>query len=396
MEILYPYETECQIVNDNGVLRIDWDYAQEPGGGLTGGEFGYFAPRAAPRQYFFCSNLDIQPPPGFVVRIEPHPRFFTDDTGTIPCPMIAHLQSEWYPKELFLVFRASSPGQRQIFRKGEPYAQILVVPQHTHYELSSMTAEEVTRRRKLEREIQQARASLATHRWQNCDGSEMDNHYKILAAAYADEGVAGVEAAVRAAVQRHLQALPHDKPIAECLAQGGQLVNQQKYREAKELYTHILERQPQNAEALSQLGICLVCIGHIDLGVKLMAQAVALQPQIPRLHSSLGEILRLLGRFQEAEAAFRWSLQLQPNDPGIWSVLGLTLGQQGRHTEGIQACRAALAMGHAPPAAHCRLGWILAQQKQFGEARACYQTALNLDSQCKEASRALQELPPAE
>src|SRR5205807_2161456 len=135
-----------------------------------------------------------------------------------------------------------------------------------------------------------------------------------------------------------------------------QLVNERKYVQAKEVYEHVLDREPNSAEALSQIGICLVCLGHVSLGVETMARAVALQPQGAKHHSSLGEILRLLGRFQEAEAAFRGSLYLNPHDPGVLSAFGLTLAQQGRTLEGLVACRQAVVAGAAVPAVHFRLG----------------------------------------
>ncbi len=141
LELVYQHETVCNVVNDNGNLRFEWDWANEPGGGLTGGEFVPFAPRLAPKYYLFNTRLDIQAPPGQVIRSVPHPRFFTDTTGTVPQAMIGHVQTEWYPRLFFVVFRAPRPGRRHIFRKGEPYTQVLFVPQQRSYETISMQGE---------------------------------------------------------------------------------------------------------------------------------------------------------------------------------------------------------------------------------------------------------------
>jgi Flp pilus assembly protein TadD len=393
LELVYPYETECHVINDQGTVRIEFDYRNEPGGILMGGEFGYFSPRHAPKNYFFAPQIDIQTPPGYALRIEPHPRYFTDDTGTVPPALFAHLQSEWYPRLLFFAFRIPWPGQRHIFRQGEPYVQLLLVPRNLSYEITPMTPEEETQRRELDNAIKSSRSVLATNCRQDCDGTELDNHYKILAATYAEGGMAAVNEAVRAAVARQQQALPKEKTVPELLAVGAHLVKEQKYRDAKEIYLLALNREPKNAEALSQLGVCIVCMGHIELGVKTMVEAVALQPQMPKLHSSLGEVLRLLGRLPEAETEFRWSLHFNPHDAGVLSVLGLTLAQQGRLVEGLQTCRAALAMNGSVPAVHFRLGWIHAQQGQHREARAYYEAALSLNPAFAEARRALEALP---
>src|SRR5262249_3844267 len=147
LELVYPFETECQVVNDNGDVRFEWDFAREPGGVLTGGEFMHFAPRRATKYYLFNTRVDIQAPPGHVLRTEPHPRSFTDDIGTVPLAMIAHLQNEWYPRVLFVVFRAPRPGERHVFRKGEPYVQLLFVPQRVRYEPTPLSPEEEAARR---------------------------------------------------------------------------------------------------------------------------------------------------------------------------------------------------------------------------------------------------------
>jgi hypothetical protein len=134
LELTYPYEIECQVIHDHGTIRFDWDFTKEPDGGLTGGEFAAFAPRHASKYYLFNTRLDLLPPPGYVLRTEPHPRFFTDDSGTVAPALIGHVQNEWYPRLLYVVFPTPRPGQRHIFRKGEPFAQVLLVPQPVNYE----------------------------------------------------------------------------------------------------------------------------------------------------------------------------------------------------------------------------------------------------------------------
>ncbi len=396
LELLYPYDAECQVVNDHDGLRFDGDFSGDAGIAMPGGGFLALAlglaPNGSPRCYQFNTGLDVQTPPGQVVRIEPHPRFFTDDTETVPLAMIGHMTTPSSPGPLSVVFRAPEAGQRHIFRKGEPYAQIYFVPEQTSYTLTRMTAHEEGQRRQLAKAIETARFDIADNNWQNADGIQQDNHYKILARVFARDGLAGVEDAVLKGLQRHDMGLK-GKTIAECLALGSQLMNAHKRREASNLYSHVLTREPNNPEALNNLGICMACVGNIPAGLEMMERALALQPLVPKYHSSLGEILRLLGRFQEAEKHFRSYLQINPADVGIWSVLGLTLAQQGRAEEGLQACRVALTAGKPVPAAHFRMGMVLRQLGKHAEARSSFEAALTLDPQFADARRALNELP---
>ena len=193
LELQYPHATECHVINEGGVPRFSWDFLNEPGGSLKGGEFLFFSPVQNAKYYLFNTRLDILPPPGHVIRTEPHPRFFTDDLGTVPLPMIGHLQNEWYPRPLFVVFRVPRPGQRHIFRKGEPYAQLLFVPQEVKYEITKMSPEEQAAREAMTKQIQFARGSISTRQWYNSTNNEQDNHYKVLAAAFAKGGGPEVE-----------------------------------------------------------------------------------------------------------------------------------------------------------------------------------------------------------
>jgi Flp pilus assembly protein TadD len=393
LELLYPYDTPCQVLNDNGAIRFDWDFAKEPGAELTGGEFMAFAPRDAPRFYMFNTRIDIEPPPGHVLRTEPHPRFFTDDTGTVPLCMIGHLQNEWWPRRLFVVFRAPLPGQRHIFRKDEPYAQVLIVPQRVSYELAAMSGEKDAQRRELERKINALQHHIADNLWQNPTGAAFSNYYKVLGNAFAREGLAGVERVVEEASVRQGQSLPDQKTIPQCLDLAHQSIAAKRFNQAGEIYHHILSRDPDNAQAVRGLSIVMRLLGSPGRAIELMARAAALEPASPEVHGDLGEMLRLAGRYPEAEAAFRRSLELDPHNPGLLSALGLTLARQGRFDDGLRACHDALAMGWAAEGPHLRMGMIFALQGKYAQARASYQAALAANPAYAQAQSALRDLP---
>ena len=57
LEFVYPYETECHVIGENGTIRIDWDFTSEPGDALTGGEFRASAPYHASEYYLFNTRV---------------------------------------------------------------------------------------------------------------------------------------------------------------------------------------------------------------------------------------------------------------------------------------------------------------------------------------------------
>ena len=62
--------------------------------------------------------LDLKVGTEWAVRTEPHPRFYTDTTGTVPIAVPALLRTEWWPMISFIVFKAPMEGQAHISGRG--------------------------------------------------------------------------------------------------------------------------------------------------------------------------------------------------------------------------------------------------------------------------------------
>src|SRR5688572_32640765 len=98
-----------------------------------------------------------------VVRVEPHPRFYTDATGTCPCAVAGHIHTAFWPRIFFVVFKAPWPGQTHVFRKDEPYAQLLVVPRKVLYDARPMAEEQARARDRMSAIIAQCGEEVARH-----------------------------------------------------------------------------------------------------------------------------------------------------------------------------------------------------------------------------------------
>jgi Flp pilus assembly protein TadD len=380
LELLYPRQAEARVRNIEGDVRC------EGTGPVRGPLPGFYQLRA---------RLDLQPPTGHAIRLLPHPRYFTDGTGTVPLPLTSHMPAELCTTGAAIVFRAPGPGQEHWFRPGEPMAQIVFVPQPMRHDLMPMPQEEETPRRKLEGQIEGSKLDIADHIWRNAAGIPFNNHYKLLARAFARAGMAGVEEVVQQAVRTKEKLLAEARTVPQLMAIGVRRLHEQKYDQAREIFTHVLDLEPQNARAHSALGVCFDSMGNVKNALIALKEAVALQPGTVNFQLNLGEFLRRQGRLPEAEAVLRTALALAPTDTDIVCVLAVTVHQQGRSADALPLFRAAVAGSRPRPEAHLGLGTLLLANGERSEARACFEAALALAPDYKAARKALVDLGKA-
>lgn len=180
LELLYPFDEELRVTSVEGLVRLeaDWGEPDEPG--------AMWPPfRSFGEDYYSCQlGIDLQVPGGWAVRTEPHPRYFTDATNSTPLAVPALIRTEWWPMIFFGIFKAPPTGTTHIFRKGEPFMSIIVVPSEPALELSPMTVDQAAQREMRSRRLAQSRDDLgAESKWLSSTNTVFDGSYRNLARA---------------------------------------------------------------------------------------------------------------------------------------------------------------------------------------------------------------------
>jgi hypothetical protein len=194
LELVYPYRGDCTVHNEGGAIRFRGSLAAEMDDLGLPHPFGVFAAG----HYGMATALDLLPPPGYALRLEPHPRFFTDATGEVPLAVPGHLQRFW-PRQFFAVFRAPPVGGVHLFRPGEAYAQLLLVRPSERYSVVPMEPELAGERAREDQRITRFAYLLAKRVWRSDTGHWFDDKYKQLLRIFRGGG--------REAVGRQLQAV---------------------------------------------------------------------------------------------------------------------------------------------------------------------------------------------
>ena len=189
LELIYPFDNECRVTYDGKEMKFSGDFSSESkiweDGRRKSGSPPFMS--FAPGHYGFTSSLDLEPPEGYVTRLEPHSRYYSDETGTVPLAVAGHLQ-RWWPQVFFVVFKAPWPGQTHIFRKGEPYAKILLVPNKVEYDIIPFTNEEIIVRQRRDDIIHKFGTSIMKSTFKSDKGYPFNDKYRQLSKAYVKGG----------------------------------------------------------------------------------------------------------------------------------------------------------------------------------------------------------------
>ncbi len=175
VEVPYPFASELRVTTRGGELLFEDEAAPE-------GEAPPF--RSFGRDYFtYQIALDLKVAPEFAIKVETHPRFYTDTTNTVPIAVPAIIRA-WWPMIYFVVFKSPVEGQTHIFRPGEPMLLISFTPADDKPEIVPMPEEEAAERELQSRRIYASRSTLsADSQWTSSTDTVFDGTYRRLSGA---------------------------------------------------------------------------------------------------------------------------------------------------------------------------------------------------------------------
>jgi len=183
VEVFYPYERELRVTTKDGRLVFDADFQPDAIDGRMTPPVRTFGDL----YYTYQLLLDFKPEPGFAMKIEPHPRFYTDATYTTPIAVPALIRA-WWPMWYFIVFMAPPEGKTHVFRKDEPFAQFTMIPEECEFELVPMSEEEAAEREMQSRRIYDSRETLSKDsKWTSATDTIFDATYRRIYGAVKEE-----------------------------------------------------------------------------------------------------------------------------------------------------------------------------------------------------------------
>lgn len=189
IELFYPFDNELRVTKRDGQVVLESDWGPDPETGINWPPFRPFGED----YYSYQLLLDLMVPDDMAVRTEPHPRFYTSAADDVPIAVPALLRTSWWPIISFVIFKAPPEGRTHIFRRDEPFMQMLFVPAEPEFDLIPMDEEETAEREMRSRRIYASRDTLGKQsRWTSSTHTIFDGTYRqILRAARAKAKEAG-------------------------------------------------------------------------------------------------------------------------------------------------------------------------------------------------------------
>ena len=177
IELFYPYDNELRVGRRDGVVTLESDWGPDPCTGINWPPFRPFGEGYYTHQLL----LDMAVDEPMAVRVEPHPRYYTSGADDVPLAVPALLRTQWWPMISFVVFKAPPEGVTHVFRRGEPFIQLTVVPAEPDLDLQPMAPEEAEARELRSRRIHASRETLGQEtRWTSSTDTVFDGTYRNL------------------------------------------------------------------------------------------------------------------------------------------------------------------------------------------------------------------------
>lgn len=173
---------------------------------------------------------------------------------------------------------------------------------------------------------------------------------------------------------------------------AGVLREQGRQPEALDAVREALQRQPENAVAQCELGLCLEVARDVEGAERAFREALRLDSEQSIACIQLGTMLGRSGRTGQAIELFEAALVAHPNLAPLHNNLATAYFALGRHDRAEGHYRRALDLDATQFGAWFNLGRVLAEVGRKDEARTALQRALALRPGDAAAAKALAEL----
>lgn len=153
----------------------------------------------------------------------------------------------------------------------------------------------------------------------------------------------------------------------QLLRRAVDLLRAKELNKAELVLAAVLDRWPEQPDALHFLGVLAHQRGYSDAALEQIRRAIAIAPDTPGPWNNLGNVLVEMQRFEEATQAYEKCLALQPDFSDALNNLATIYRKRGEHAQSEALCRRVLAQQPELAQAWYNLSLTLLEQDRVEE-----------------------------
>jgi tetratricopeptide (TPR) repeat protein len=166
--------------------------------------------------------------------------------------------------------------------------------------------------------------------------------------------------------------------LEQCISKARNLRQQGMNKKAIDMYRQALQFDPENLEALNELGLTHIHIGEQDEAIVAFDLAIDIAPQDYRGYSNKAEALLTVGAFDEASAVAEAGLRQVPDNSELWTKKARALESLLNIKEAIDAYNESLKYDSCDPVVWKALALCLDAQEDWTAVARAYRIAAGL------------------
>jgi len=183
------------------------------------------------------------------------------------------------------------------------------------------------------------------------------------------------------------QQLGRDRPFLDAAGKGAAAYESGDYPAALAQYQAAIEKNPQDADSLSNLGQVLVKMNRPADAIPYLERAASLSPSEWTYQFNLARALGLASRLDESIQGYRRAQQLFPDDYVTTFNLALSLHKKGDEAAAVEQYQKAINLQPDDASFRKALGISFERLQKPTEAAAAYQEYLRLSPAAPDADK---------
>jgi len=172
-------------------------------------------------------------------------------------------------------------------------------------------------------------------------------------------------------------------------------LKQHRYEAAIEIFTELIELDPDNPDAYKNRGVAHMKLSQYDAAIQDFEKTKQMMPDLKGLNSNLGVAWYYKGEYETAIAHYDTEIRLSPDSHYAYFNRAICWAELKKYDTSLDDIDQTLSLAPDFYLAHCLKGDLFLELGDTEAARTAYEKAVKVDPEAEYARNQLQELGPA-